>query len=397
MKGVMKMNKKILAFISAFIFALNIFPNTTIMAACNHSKYTDYYVKTIYTYGSNSIHYKIHQYNRICKKCGKIIRYNLNGVKTKESHTFYNNKCSKCGYIKSSNTNLSINIKVQQNTGDGNIVVGGTYSGAEKVTIDVRNLTTNTVIQNQVCYVGEGKWYYIKPVEPDVTYRFAVKATKGKQVKWAEIKATAAKNAALQQALNRADYLRNYRFVPKNNITDGKRTFYKGQIYQGMPYSMNRTLIPSYGLTYQNGQPTYYQGFDCSQFISYVLGFGGEGYITQTFNEIAYSAKDDRLCVVDNSGDVRTGDIFSYGPAGAAGHVVMVSKVYQSGNIWYVEYINQQGSMGIDIDTRMSGCTIKRKDTLSNFWNSYITTKQNYVDRTANGHHLRVKAFYPNS
>ena len=158
---------------------------------------------------------------------------------------------------------------------------------------------------------------------------------------------------------------------------------------------MDRTLIPSNKLTYQNGQPTSYKGFDCSQFISYVLGFGGSGYITQTFNQIAYSTTDDRLYVIDNSGDIRVGDIFSYGPAGANGHVVIISRVYQSKNTFYIEYMNQQGGIGTDIDTGMTGCTIKRRDTLSNFWKSYITNRQNYSDRTANGHHLRVKAFYP--
>ena len=392
------MNKKFLAYILNFIFLLNIFANTTAMATCTHCRYTDYYLTTKYIQSSSSTHYKVHVYKRICNNCNKIINRNVNGTKTAEVHKFNNSKCSKCGYMKSTTnlSNLSINIKVEQNTGDGNIIVGGTYNGAEKVTIDVRNLTTNTVIRNQTCFVdGSSTWYYNKPVEAGTMYRFAVKATKGDTVKWAEIEVTAAMNAALQQALDRANYLRNYVFKPKNDISDGKRIFYKDKTYQGMPYSMKRTLIPSDNITYQDGQPTSYKGFDCSQFISYVLGFGGSGYITQTFNEIAYSTTDDRLYVVDNSGDIRIGDIFSYGPAGAAGHVVIVSKIYQSRNIWYVEYINQQGSIGTDVDTGIVGCTIKRRDTLSNFWKFYITDRQTYSDRTANGHHLRVKVFYP--
>ena len=293
---------------------------------------------------------------------------------------------------------VSINISVQQNTGNGNIRVGGTYRWADTVTINVRNLSTNTVIENQACHVDGSNWYYDKPVEAGVSYRFAVKGTKGNDIQWAEVEVIAAGssvNAALRDALDRADKLRAYRFTPQNIITDGNRTFAAGTTYQGFPYTMNRTLTPSYNLTYQGGRPTTYQGFDCSQYISYVLGYGGTGYITQTFNEKAYSTTDDRLFVVDNSGDVRVGDVFSYGPSGAAGHVVIISRVYQEGSTWYVEYMNQQGTPMMDIDTRVTGCTIKRRDTLSNFWNSYITSKATYSDRTANGHHLRVRAFYP--
>ncbi|MDR2809425.1 MAG: hypothetical protein LBB84_02555 [Tannerellaceae bacterium] len=86
----------------------------------------------------------------------------------------------------------TITISVQQNNGNGTIRVGGRYTYADYVTIDCRNLTDNTVIQNQAVQVGSGSWYYDKPVEARKKYRFAVKASnKAGAVRWAQIEITA--------------------------------------------------------------------------------------------------------------------------------------------------------------------------------------------------------------
>lgn len=72
-------------------------------------------------------------------------------------------------------------ITVQQNTGNGNVRVGGNYSNADHITIDVLNKTDNTKISNQgVVIQGGGKWYYDKPIVAGKMYKFAVKAWNNK-------------------------------------------------------------------------------------------------------------------------------------------------------------------------------------------------------------------------
>jgi hypothetical protein len=211
-----------------------------------------------------------------------------------------------------------------------------------------------------------------------------------------------AKNPALEAALDRAYKLRTYSFTPQNDISDpdprykAKRTFKAGKTYQGFPYLMAKgSLVPSYDLTYQDKKPTTYEGFECASYIAYILGYP-DSFYTQKFNEVAYNPSDDRMFVVDNMEDIRVGDVFSYGPAGADGHVVIISAVYPEGSTWYVEYLNQQGTPMQDSDPNGGfGCTIKRKETALSFWKKYITDRQTYRNKTANGHHLRVKAFYP--
>lgn len=99
------MNKKLLVRIITFIFVINLFAGTIVEAACKHKKYTDYYTNTKYERYSSNQHYIIHFYKRKCKKCGKIIKRNLQGIKSLETHTFSNNQCTKCSYIKDSNNN----------------------------------------------------------------------------------------------------------------------------------------------------------------------------------------------------------------------------------------------------------------------------------------------------
>ena len=89
-------------------------------------------------------------------------------------------------------TQPNITISIQQNNGNGTIRVGGSYSNASHITIDCRNITNDTKISNQSVNVGNGQWYYDKPVESGKKYRFAVRAynTNGSD-KWAEIEVTA--------------------------------------------------------------------------------------------------------------------------------------------------------------------------------------------------------------
>jgi len=80
----------------------------------------------------------------------------------------------------------TVTISVQSN-GNGTIRVGGTYSNADYITIDVLNKTTGTKISAQAVNVSNGQWYYNKPVEAGKTYKFAVRAwnKSGKEI-WSE-------------------------------------------------------------------------------------------------------------------------------------------------------------------------------------------------------------------
>ena len=87
-------------------------------------------------------------------------------------------------------TTPSINISVKSN-GNGTIRVGGTYSNADRISLDCRNLVMNTVIQNQTVQISGGNWWYDKPVEAGKRYRFAVKASKNGVDIWQQLEITA--------------------------------------------------------------------------------------------------------------------------------------------------------------------------------------------------------------
>lgn len=82
----------------------------------------------------------------------------------------------------------NINIEVQENTGNGNIRVGGTYMYAENITLDCVNITDGTEIRIEQCEFDGKNWWYNKPVVGGKEYRFAVRAFDNKgQEKWAQV------------------------------------------------------------------------------------------------------------------------------------------------------------------------------------------------------------------
>lgn len=169
------MNKKILVYVIAFISIFNLlFASNTVEAACKHNKYTDYYTNTKYERYSSNQHYIIHLYKRKCKKCGKIIKRNLQGVKTLEMHTFSSNQCTKCSYIKSSsnnstgnNTNNSSNNNwVSTPTTPSNVDISS--SNAPKVTYSYNTLGQYIFVNNPEAILDEhlgekGTWLYSTP------------------------------------------------------------------------------------------------------------------------------------------------------------------------------------------------------------------------------------------
>jgi uncharacterized repeat protein (TIGR02543 family) len=291
--------------------------------------------------------------------------------------------------------------------------VGGTFAtgeGAHSLYLRLRRTSPNesTPRINTPVNWGVSSWDYIIPAdqltpgEYNLNIRVARSAVEQHCENWdcANHRDTTIRiiveeahnhNAALQAAIDRANRLRAYRFTPQNDISqkrsDGTiRTYRAGVTYQGFPYSMGRELTPHWDLTYQNGRPTTYQGFDCSQYVGYILGIG-TGVTTARIRQIADDSNDSRLYFVNNIGDIRVGDIFNYGPAGAAAHVVFITAVYEENGIWQVEYIDQRGAIVTDIETGLQGSTVKFKRTLQNAWNLYGPPR-------TQGSHIRASAFY---
>ncbi len=92
--------KKIISFFTIAVMMVLALSNDSVDAACNHAAYGDYYTYTSYMQAGSSGHYKIHHFKRICKKCKKVIKKDVQGNKTLVKHTFSGNKCTVCGYRK---------------------------------------------------------------------------------------------------------------------------------------------------------------------------------------------------------------------------------------------------------------------------------------------------------
>ena len=81
-----------------------------------------------------------------------------------------------------------------------NIHISGTYKGADRIIVDVLNITDNRKIWSEECKMQgdekNGTWYYDKPAEAGKEYKFAVRASIYEA--WAEVEAKAEGNTKKQ-------------------------------------------------------------------------------------------------------------------------------------------------------------------------------------------------------
>lgn len=150
------MSKKFFVSVIVTIFLFYLFADNTVQAACRHKNYRDYYTKTRYVQYSSSRHDAVPFYKRKCSKCGKIIKREVKGAKTREVHTFSSKKCTKCGYEKNSNT---YNNTLSGNNSSNN------YINSSTSTIENHNTFITEIPKVTYNYNTHGQYIFVNNPE----------------------------------------------------------------------------------------------------------------------------------------------------------------------------------------------------------------------------------------